>query len=246
MRKPLKLQQTRHTLKERMLHTKDRALCRVETWCWARWPRRRWASTCAEPRTWPLSGRLHKSTLGFTVRAWIWFFGYYCTIFKIGVKSNYAGSNPDILQILSVQEYILSWSCGSKKDLIKPSLVSKQCRRASLALTDHGKRSARKEAAIVTYAAVGRKTQPRVPPTNTNNSPAPQCSPIVDQNQNHHSSLPNITVAAHLKVEPPAHLEATVGEDSLLRCQVAGNNIFWERIFIHIMQYFLGENIHMM
>ena len=37
-----------------------------------------------------------------------------------------------------------------------------------------------------------------------------------------------------------------MGEDSLLRCQVAGNNIFWERIFIHIMQYFLGENIYMM
>ena len=105
--------------------------------------------------------------------------------------------------------------------------------------------------------------------TNTNNSPTPQCSPIlitlqlrkqcspiVHQNQNHHSSLPNITVAAHLKVEPPAHLEAIVGEDSLLRCQVAGNNIFcqrifiscsifWERIFIHIMQYFLAENIYM-
>ena len=29
-------------------------------------------------------------------------------------------------------------------------------------------------------------------------------------------------VPAHLKVEPPASLEATVGEDSLLRCQVAG------------------------
>ena len=72
-----------------------------------------------------------------------------------------------------------------------------------------------------------------------------QCSPIVDQNQNQHSSLPNITVAAHLKVEPPANLEATVGEDSLLRCQVAGNNIFWERIFMHIMQYFLGENIQL-
>ena len=37
-----------------------------------------------------------------------------------------------------------------------------------------------------------------------------------------------------------------MGEDSLLRCQVAGNNIFWERIFIHIMQYFLAENIYMM
>ena len=30
---------------------------------------------------------------------------------------------------------------------------------------------------------------------------------------------------AHLKVEPPASLEATVGEDSLLRCQVAGEKI---------------------
>ena len=59
-----------------------------------------------------------------------------------------------------------------------------------------------------------------------------QCSPIVRQNQNHHSSLPIIIVAAHLKVEPPAHLEAIVGEDSLLRCQVAGNNIFCQRIFI--------------
>ena len=28
--------------------------------------------------------------------------------FKIGVKSNYAGSNHDILHILSVQEYIVS------------------------------------------------------------------------------------------------------------------------------------------
>ena len=45
------------------------------------------------------------------------------------------------------------------------------------------------------------------------------------------SPLPPILIAllscfavpAHLKVEPPASLEATVGEDSLLRCQVAGD-----------------------
>ena len=59
-----------------------------------------------------------------------------------------------------------------KKGLVKSSLVTTQCRGASLALTDHGNGS--KEAAIVTYAAVDCKTQP--PPTNTNSSLLLLCS----------------------------------------------------------------------
>ena len=87
-----------------------------------------------------------------------------------------------------------------KKGLVKSSLVTTQCRGASLALTDHGNGS--KEAAIVTYAAVDCKTQP--------------LPPILI------ALFSCFAVPAHLKVEPPASLEATVGEDSLLRCQVAG------------------------
>ena len=83
---------------------------------------------------------------------------------------------------------------SSRQVLLSNHTVSS---RASLALTDHGNGS--KEAAIVTYAAVDCKTQ--LPP------------PIL---------IALFAVPAHLKVEPPASLEATVGEDSLLRCQVAG------------------------